>query len=212
MKQTDEVQISSANSTACEQELALQDFNEALSKAIRAAIREAGIPVGEFAKRIHFTRTTLSSMFGSGSRTKLWRLPVLLTVAEALHLPLSTLIKAAEIQRDGGDPAIELKLAGTEERSAARMQRLIYLAAFGRIPGNSDEDMLLKRSTSFQYLIQNENPWLFDLYRSGKLSDQEIFALLSRALEYDPQKCGPGEEPLPFSYALRALQKEYADA
>lgn len=77
------------------------EYNAAISAVIKETLKAKRMRVEDFANKIGLTRTTLSSMLGRGSSTKLWRLPTLLAAADALGIRVSDLIRAAEVTLSG---------------------------------------------------------------------------------------------------------------
>lgn len=180
------------------------ELNSAISRVVKKLTD--GQPQKEVAERICYSQSTLNLLLNGSKPTKSWPLYILLALAKDIGIPLSTLIQAAEDDLAGRESALalEIKLGSAAPRSSKRLQRIVYLSLLGRIPEDTEEDALFRKIYSVN-TISYSNPWFWEKYASGDMTDKEAADLLQKAeaesMLYDSK--GPDDPPPPFWAVLQ---------
>lgn len=166
------------------QQRRIEVFNAKLSEVIRALINAASISQTDLAERIHYTRSTLSTMLNNTNPSRVWNLEVLLDLSQVLGVSLGYIISMAEAKMEGKELELDLQTAGTVACSPERLDRIIRFV----FPGETAE---LYAIFYCAQMLAITNPWFYDGYLSGKINDREAYTLLKEA----KQNSNPEDDP-----------------
>lgn len=176
----------------------LREWNSALAKVVRYGMGK--MTVTEFAQRIHYTRSTVSTLLNqdAAATQRPWTLDTLVSIADVFGCSVADIFCAAQRQIESPEAVkgLSLRILGTKPHSRERLQQLVYEVVGFR---EQEDDPLLGVANRIQY-IELANKEFCEAYYSGALSDTDALAELQKAEEVTAR---PNEEPWPLWAALQ---------
>ena len=144
-----------------------------ISAVISRLMDERNIGKIELSKRLQYAHSTIVNTLNNKSK---WSFTLLMLVAEELGVTITDVINAAENGVEN-TPWFALALEGTEPYSRERLQRVIRSVVS---PRTSPEVLDLYFTVE---MLEMSVPALAEKYKSGEISDGEMFSFLQRVYD-----------------------------
>ena len=147
-------------------------LSENLSGVILALMKKEGLTQAALARKLGVTRPSMCEMLNSRDPARLWRLPALVGVCDALHVEIDQLFAVARVwKRDASDPAYGLWIytLNTLPCTRERLQEIIYFVA-----GENTAQVDVK-------LFELGCSALVRDYIAGRITDEQMARILSQA-------------------------------
>lgn len=166
------------------------DFNGAVSGVVKHWMDARGILQADLARLLGVARPTIThllrgyiSTVGGGKRPAHWSVANLFAISDAMGVYFPDFIESVYRVVEGGQPRLELSLAGLEPNSRERLECIVREASL--FDAEKDETDNEKRCI----INMNDLPWLcqgfVSAYLSGELSDDTASRIIFSATVAD---------------------------
>jgi transcriptional regulator with XRE-family HTH domain len=141
-----------------------------ISEVVNTMLQERGVSQAALCKKIDYAQSVISKTLCGKQR---WSFTLLLLVADALDVQMSTIIAAAEDE----SALFALRYAGTQPRSEERLNAIVRSIA---PPGTSKEviDMLFSAA-----MLRIVVPQLRESYLNGDIADEKLYNFLKETAD-----------------------------